>query len=98
MIQKIKAASFEEIQLMLRWAADENWNPGLNDAYAFQVIDLNGFFIGYLGDQPISCISTVKYNSEFSFLGLYIVNPHYREQGFGYQIWQHAINLSLIHI
>lgn len=94
MHHQIKLASFKEIELMMDWAAIETWNPGINDASAFQMIDLNGFFIGYVGDEPISCISTVKYNSEFGFLGLYIVKPQYRGKGFGYQIWQHAMHYA----
>lgn len=91
---QIKLASFKEIQLMAEWAAIEKWNPGLKDANVFQLIDLHGFFVGYLGDEAISCISTVKYTPEFSFLGFYIVKPEYRGQGFGYQIWQHAMKYA----
>ncbi|MEO8400956.1 MAG: GNAT family N-acetyltransferase [Gammaproteobacteria bacterium] len=91
---QIRLASFNEIKLMLEWAAVEQWNPGLNDAIAFQLIDLKGFFIGYLGDEPIACISLVKYNTEFGFLGLYLVKPAYRGKGYGYQIWQHAMKYA----
>lgn len=94
MSYEIRIANIEEIELMTDWAASEKWNPGLNDAKLYQSIDPHGFFIGYLDDKPISCISTVKYNSQFSFLGFYIVKPEFRGQGFGYQIWQHAIQYA----
>lgn len=91
---RIQLASYQDIQLMLKWAAAEGWNPGLHDAFAFQLIDPYGFFIGYLEGQPISCISAVKYSSHYAFIGLYIVHPSFRGQGFGYQIWQHAMQYA----
>lgn len=91
---QIKLASFQDIELMVEWAAMEGWNPGLLDANVFQLIDLKGFFIGYLDGKPIASISTVKYTSQFSFLGFYIVKSDYRGQGFGHQIWRHAMDYA----
>ena len=90
----IQTANFSQIKLMLDWAKQEGWNPGLNDAFLFQLADPNGFFVGLLDDEPIAAISNVKYSSEFSFLGLYIVKPEFRNQGYGYQIWQHGLKYS----
>ncbi len=90
----IKTASFNQIKLMVEWAKNEGWNPGISDAKIFQLVDHSGFFIGYLDDTPVSVISTVKYNPEFSFLGFYITHPDFRNQGYGYKIWQHALQYS----
>src|SRR3712207_905804 len=70
------------------WAAAEGWNPGLKDAECFQAADPAGFLMGYLGGQPIGCISVVRYSSTFGFLGFYIVRPDQRGHGFGYCLWQ----------
>lgn len=91
---KITTASLSEIKLMLSWARQEGWNPGLNDPLLFQLADPKGFFIGYLEEEPIAAISNVKYSDNFSFLGLYIVHPGFRSQGFGFKIWQHALHYS----
>lgn len=80
-----------ELDLVLDWAADEGWNPGTYDANCFYNTDPNGFFIGVLGNEPISSISAVAYNKHFGFLGFYIVKPKYRGNGFGLQIWKRAI-------
>lgn len=88
----IKHASLDEIKIMAAWAAAEGWNPGERDYLAYALIDAQGFYMGYLNDKPIACISTVKYPDNFGFLGFYIVAPEYRQHGYGYQIWQHAIN------
>lgn len=91
---EIKTASFADIHKMLDLAAAEGWNPGLDDAVSFQQIDPQGFFVGYLDNQFISCVSNVKYSDKDSFIGLYIVKPEFRGQGFGKAIWDHAMNYS----
>lgn len=89
---QIRYATQNDLKLVLSWAEKEGWNPGVYDAEVFYSADPNGFFIGYLGDRPISAISCVNYNDEFNFIGLYIVDPEFRGKGYGYQIWQHALS------
>lgn len=91
---QIKTADLSGIQMMVDWAAEEGWNPGLEDAATFSVIDPKGFFIGYSKENPVACISTVKYSDQFAFLGLYIAKKEYRGHGFGYAIWQHAMDYA----
>ncbi|WP_020406435.1 GNAT family N-acetyltransferase [Hahella ganghwensis] len=88
---RIRNASMSELHIMLDWAAAEGWNPGLDDAEAYYVADCNGFFIGFLDDQPVACISAVKYTSAFGFIGFYIVKPEFRGQKYGFQIWNRAL-------
>lgn len=95
MTYQIKLASYQDIQKMLDWAKEEGWDPGLRDALPFQIIDPSGFFMGYLDNEPISCISNVQYSKDYSFLGFYIVKPAYRKKGFGLTIWEHAIRYGL---
>lgn len=78
----------EDINIAIKWAADEGWNPGLYDAESFYITDPNGFLIAELNEQPIGCISVVAYDNNFGFLGFYIVKPEFRGQGYGLQIWQ----------
>lgn len=81
----------EDLDLALAWARDEGWNPGLNDADAFFAADATGFLMGWLEEQPIGCISVVKYGTDFAFLGLYIVRPEHRGKGYGKTIWDAGI-------
>ena len=76
----------------VEWAAKEGWNPGLYDADCFYAIDQNGFFVGILNDEPISCISAVAYDDSFAFLGFYITKPEYRAKGYGIQVWNATID------
>jgi ribosomal protein S18 acetylase RimI-like enzyme len=81
-----------DLQLALDWAAEEGWNPGLNDAHCCYAADADGFFVGELDGVPIGCVSAVRYRLEFGFLGLYIVRPEHRGRGFGLQLWRAALD------
>jgi GNAT superfamily N-acetyltransferase len=78
----------EEVARAVDWAAAEGWNPGLADAECFVTADPDGFLLGEQ-DGALACtISTVNYDEQFAFLGLYIVRPDLRGKGFGPRIWQ----------
>ncbi len=47
--------------------------------------------MGFLGNEPVSCISAVSYGGEFGFLGFYITKPEYRGKGYGIQVWNKAM-------
>jgi hypothetical protein len=80
-----------ELDRGLDWANSEGWNPGLSDADSFYAADPTGFLIGRLDDQPVAMISAVRYGQDFGFIGLYIAQPQYRGQGFGWSTWQAGI-------
>ncbi|EDL51687.1 hypothetical protein VSAK1_21829 [Vibrio mediterranei AK1] len=84
----IRQMNLEEVQLAVDWAAKEGWNPGLNDAQQYFLADPSGFLLGSLDGEPIACISVIKYDHSFGFLGFYIVKPEYRGKGYGIQIWR----------
>lgn len=90
-VYKIENMSPENIRLAIKWASNEGWNPGLHDDECFYAANPNGFFIGKLNGEPIGCISAVKYENKFGFLGLYIVKEEYREKGYGIALWQKAM-------
>jgi GNAT superfamily N-acetyltransferase len=75
----------------LTWAINEDWHPGDYDAEYFHATDPNGFFLGVLEDEPIAAMSAVKYDADFGFIGMYLVKPDYRGQGFGFSVWQQGM-------
>ena len=89
---QIREMRSDEIALAIDWAAQEGWNPGLDDAASFAAADPQGFLIGLLGGQPVAVISAVRYGSGFAFIGCYIVAPQFRGRGFGWTIWQAAMH------
>ncbi|KEO50794.1 GNAT family N-acetyltransferase [Thioclava pacifica] len=89
---KLRVAALPEIETVLEWAAAEGWNPGRDDAAAFQVADPEGFFVAEREGTPIAAISVVNHDADHAFLGLYICRPDARGQGVGYALWQHALD------
>lgn len=87
----ISRMSARELDFAIELAAREGWNPGLYDAQCFYAADANGFLLGKVNDEPIACLSAVKYTDAFGFLGLYIVKPEFRGQGYGKQLWDAAL-------
>ena len=88
---RIRTMRRDEVAFAVDLAAQEGWNPGLNDAECFHVADPSGFLIGELRGEPIGCISAVSYGGRFGFIGLYIVRPAFRGRGFGLRLWQAAL-------
>ncbi len=84
---KIRAMTPEDFAVAIDWAAAEGWNPGLGDAQCFRPVDPQGFLIGEWEGRPAAIISTVNYDTQFSFLGFYIVRPDLRGRGFGLRLW-----------
>jgi GNAT superfamily N-acetyltransferase len=88
----IRPMPWAELQSHLFWARQEGWNPGLHDATPFHAQDPRGFFLGEIDGEPIGMVAGVRYGTELGFVGLYIVRPPWRRQGYGIQLWQAALS------
>lgn len=84
----IRPARRAELDMMIDWAAEEGWNPGLADAAAFWAADPEGYLIAELGGAPIGCISAVRHGADFGFIGFYIMRAPWRGQGHGMALWR----------
>jgi predicted GNAT family N-acyltransferase len=89
----VRKMEIDDLKIVLSWAKAEGWNPGIDDANSFYIVDEGGFLIGELNGNPISSISVARYNENFNFIGLYIVKPEYRKQGYGLKTWHEALKL-----
>ncbi|MFK7858847.1 MAG: GNAT family N-acetyltransferase [Granulosicoccus sp.] len=87
-----RVASLEEINLLLEWAGDEGWNPGLDDAQLFHASDASGFLVSTINDHIVAGISLVKHSADQSFLGLYLCKPEHRGTGIGIATWRAALD------
>lgn len=87
----VRAATLDNLGLMIDWAASEGWNPGLDDAGPLYATDPGGFLIGCLDGDAIACISVVNYGADFGFLGFYICRPEFRGKGYGMAMWNAGI-------
>jgi len=89
---QIRRASRAELDVMIEWAAEEGWNPGLGDAGPFWTADPDGYWIADGEEGPVGAISLVRYNQSYGFLGFFITRPEFRGQGIGRQLWQQAMS------
>jgi len=89
----IRAMTLPELEVVLDWAAEEGWNPGLSDAISFHAADPGGFLLGLVDGEPVASIFAVRYGSGFGFIGGYIVRPAFRGQGHGMEIWRAGMAL-----
>jgi hypothetical protein len=84
----IRTMDRSDLELALDWAADEGWNPGLHDDVAFGAADPAGMLVGVVDDEPVATIACVRYGEAYGFVGLYIVRPDARGEGFGLELWR----------
>ncbi|MFE3557729.1 GNAT family N-acetyltransferase [Streptomyces sp. NPDC059193] len=88
---EITGASAADMEMIRGWADEEGWNPGDSDRFAFAVADPEGFLVGRLDGEPVSCVSAVRYGAGFGFIGFYIARPAFRGQGYGIRVWDAAM-------
>jgi hypothetical protein len=87
MTRTTRSLALEETEILVAWAADEGWNPGIGDAAAFHGTDPEGLIGAFVGDELVAGISAVAYSSDFGFIGLFICHPKWRGQGHGRAVW-----------
>ena len=80
---KLRQMTREEADIVIDWAEEEGWNPGLHDADAFYQTDPSGFFAIEADNKLAGSVALVRYSDEVIFGGLYIVHPDYRGKGIG---------------
>ena len=87
--------NLDGVKTLVRWAEEEGWNPGPNDADVYYATDPDGFYGYYHKGNLIAGGSIVSYNKEFGFMGFFIVKPEYRSFGIGRKIWYQRRDMLL---
>ena len=87
----IRPARASDIPEIVRWARSEEFAPGFGDVDIYRNTDKQGVWMGWVDSTPVGCIAGVKYNNIYGFIGLYIVRPEYRGQGYGHRLWEQAL-------
>ncbi|AOO80879.1 GNAT family N-acetyltransferase [Bosea vaviloviae] len=83
----IRTLALAEVKQLIGWAATEGWNPGLDDAAAFQASDPEGFIGAFVDGEMVAAIAAVAYGASYGFIGLYISREDRRGLGHGKAVW-----------
>ncbi len=84
---KFQKLDFEGLKILINWADEEGWKPGLNDADVFWKTDPDGYYGYYYNRELIAGGSIVSYDKQFGFMGFFIVKPEFRSHGIGRKLW-----------
>ncbi len=80
-----------DIPLVTQWSRVEGFAPGAGDVSIYRHTDRQGLWVGSLNGRPIGCIAGVRYNAAYGFIGLFLVIPTERGNGYGIELWKHAL-------
>ncbi|MCH6258452.1 GNAT family N-acetyltransferase [Puniceicoccaceae bacterium K14] len=92
---QIKPLERSELKTAIGWAAQEGWNPGVDDADSFWLADPEGFWGVEHRGELIATGSVVSYEDNYGFMGLFIVRPDFRGRGIGARLWSFRRDLLL---
>ena len=87
----IDAMSEKEASMLGEWAAQEGWNPGLNDIGVAWSFDRAAFIALRRGNELVGGGCTISYCGAAGFMGLFIVQAEYRRQGLGAILWHERL-------
>lgn len=79
--EMIRRMNAKEVQKLVKWAGDEGWNPGINDALSFWNLDPEGFLAIADNDKVIGGRAMIRHGDNFGFMGLFIVKILTEERG-----------------
>ena len=88
----IRPLTAGDIPAVTDWARREGFTPGEGDVAIYRHTDRQGVWVGWLDSEPVGCIAGVRYNAAYGFIGLFLVVPERRGQGYGVRLWRHALH------
>ncbi len=83
----IRGMTENELRTLVDWAGREGWNPGRNDADLFWRLDPEGFLALQIDGSLAGGGAIIRYDSQFGFMGLFLVDPAHRGRKLGTELW-----------
>jgi GNAT superfamily N-acetyltransferase len=77
--------------IAIQWAAQEGWNPGLDDGERFARADPGAFLYTERDGEVVATVSCARYGDAYAFIGMYIVRPDLRGQRVGRALFDRAL-------
>ena len=81
----------EEVDMLVGWAADEGWNPGISDIGIAWDTDPEAFIALQRGSDLAGGGTIIRYGDHYGFMGLFIVRRDLRGDGLGGQLWRYRL-------
>ncbi len=80
---EVRPLTRDELDVVLRWAVDAGWNPGLHDADALWAADPDALGGVEVDGMLVGAGATVRRGSRAGGVGLLLVEPSHRSRGIG---------------
>lgn len=80
-----------ELELANRWAIDEGWNPGPQDAAVFNAVDPGSLLALEVHGEPVGVISASWLAEEHGFVGFFVMSPGYRRGRYSWTLMHAAL-------
>lgn len=83
MATTVRVMTAADMDVVMGWAADEGWNPGLGDGLLMRAADPDGFLVAVDRGEVVGGIGVPRFGDGFAFAGLLIVRPDHRRSAVG---------------
>ena len=85
------ATAARTAQTAVDWAAEEGWNPGLDDPERFLSADPGSFLATEQAGEIVGTVSCALYGDDYGFIGFFIVRSDLRGRGVGSPLFDRAL-------
>ena len=87
------ARSVKDLSIYKQVCKEQGWLLGKHDLELFYATDPNGYYMGFLHDQPVSVTSLVKYgHGKLTIFGMFALLQKFQNKGFMSVIKNFAVN------
>lgn len=94
MPSRVRPMTPADMDVSMRWAAAEGWNPGAGDGRYFLPVDPDGFLVAEDAGRVVGTIGMPRFGPAYAFAGLFIVHPAYRGGATGARLVRAALRHS----
>lgn len=92
---EIRNASHGDVSALLRLSTQAGWNQLSADWHRLIDHSPNGCFAGWLDGELIATSTIISFQNDTGWIGMVLVDENHRRQGFGMQIFEHALNTAV---
>ncbi|EDO41907.1 predicted protein [Nematostella vectensis] len=82
------------LSYILRLIDGEKWRVCSNTCECLLLIDPTSVFVGELNGKPIGSVVFLKYGESYCFVSTFIIDPEYRGNGYGKQLFNTAMKAA----